>query len=334
MNAKTTTAVLTALAVLAIGAPVSAQTWGDPEGGDWGTQPDPNQQQQEDPNQQQQQQTQQQDPNQQQVQQQQTNTWQTQQTQQNQQQTYQQQQTTQQQEQPPAWGTNEEPVEGGGDQGTGDDHMDVAVGHLGVGFLGLATVPVGATFAGLAEPVAVSAPTIGVRYWLSEMIGLDVGVGFGFVQNSAELDSPDVLVSGNTSQTFALAIHGGLPIALFHAKHYKFNIIPELNLGYGTGTLFGATPNDDIELTGFSLEIGARAAAEIHFGFIGVPELALQAGVGLSLMFSSRNSEHTFGDPRGSTINSESSLDLGTRYNFDEPWDIFIGSLTALYYFR
>ncbi len=330
MNAKTTTAILTALAVLAIGAPASAQNWGDPEGGDWGTDQN-NQQQQTDQNQQQQ--TQQTDPNQQQTQQTQTNTWQTQQNQQ----TQQQQQTYQQQpqgnEQPPAWGGGEEPVEG--DEGaTGDDHMDVAVGHLGVGFLGLASVPVGATFAGLAEPVAVSAPTIGVRYWLSEMIGLDVGIGFGFTQNSATLDSPDVLVSGNTSQAFALSVHGGLPIAIFHAKHYKFNIIPELNLGYGTGTLFGATPNDDIELSGFALDVGARAACEIHFGFIGIPELALQAGVGLSLKFSSRNSEHTFGDPRGSTINSESSLDLGTRYNFDEPWDIFIGSLTALYYFR
>jgi hypothetical protein len=321
MNAKTTTAILSALAVLALGAPASAQTWDNPEGGDWGTQ-DPNAGQTTDPNA-----GQTTDPNAGQTTTQQ-NTWQTTQTTET--------QTTQQESPPPAWGAGEQPpVEVVGEDGaTGDDHIDVAVGHLGAGFLGLATVPVGATFGGLSSPVAVPAPVIGVRYWISELIGLDVGLGFGYTQNSASLDTPDVLVSGSTSQAFAFAIHGGLPIAIFHAKHYKFNIIPELDLGYGTGTIFGATPNDDIELTGFSLEIGARAAAEIHFGFIGVPELALQAGIGLSLMFSSRSSEHTFGDPRGSSINSESTLDLGTRYGFDEPWDIFIGSLTALYYFR
>lgn len=320
MNAKKTTAVLVALALITIAAPASAQ-WGDPEGGDnWETpqeQPQPQPQPQPDPAQQQQQQP----PPQQ--------GWQQQQQQQPPAQQQQPQQQTQ--EQPPTWG---ETAPQGDGEATGDDHIDVAVGHLAVGFLGTATVPVGASFGGLAEPLQVAAPTIGVRYWLSEMIGLDVGLGFGFQQNSAELDSPDVLVSGNTSSAFAMTIHGGLPIAIFHAKHYKFNIIPELDLGFGSGTLFGATPNDDIELKGFSFEIGARAAAEIHFGFIGVPELAIQAGVGLSMLFSSRSSEHTFGDPRGSTVNSESGIDLGTRFNNDEPWDIFIGNITALYYFR
>ncbi len=326
MNAKTTTAVLAALAFVAIAAPASAQ-WGDPEGGDnWESPPADQQQQQQQPDQQQpdqqQQQQQQQPPPPQQG-------WQQQQ-QQQQQPPPQQQQT---QEQPPTWGETD-PNAAGADGATGDDHIDVAVGHLGVGFLGTATVPIGAAFGGLTESLQVAAPTIGVRYWLSEMIGLDVGLGFGFQQNSATLDTPDVLVSGNTSSAFAFTLHGGLPITLFHAKHYKFNIIPELDLGFGSGTLFGATPNDDIELKGFSFEIGARAAIELHFGFIGVPELALQAGVGLSMLFSSTSSEHTFGDPRGSTVNSANTLDLGTRFNNDEPWDIFVGNLSALYYFR
>ena len=55
------------------------------------------------------------------------------------------------------------------------DHEKV-VGHIGVGYLGLTTLPLAP---GNGIPATVSAPVIGVRYWLAEKIGLDLGLGFG-----------------------------------------------------------------------------------------------------------------------------------------------------------
>src|SRR6185436_12015249 len=83
------------------------------------------------------------------------------------------------------------------------------------------------------------------------------------------------------------AIHGGVPLAFAYGKHYKFLLVPELNLGLTTRTekaqnlAPGAPVPGDIHRSGMLLDLGARIGTEIQFGFIGIPELALQASVGL-----------------------------------------------------
>jgi hypothetical protein len=108
-------------------------------------------------------------------------------------------------------------------------------------------------------------------------------------------------------------------------------MVPELDLGFGSGTIFGDTPDNDQELGAFFFQVGARAGAELHFGFIGVPQLALQATVGLSIRYTSGTLENNFGDPRGSTITTVSNFAFNTTVQ-EEPWDIFTGSVRAIYY--
>jgi hypothetical protein len=318
MNSRMmTTSALSTILLLTVGSTAAAQ-W-DPEGGDNWQAPDQTQQQQPDQTQQTQQ-TQQQ--------------WQQPQQQQWQQQP--QQQPQQQQQQQPAWSSETEtpPAMGGGGGGDGaqDDHM-LVVGHMGVGFLGTTTLGFGAALP-TGEPFGVTMPNIGVRYWLSEGAALDAGLGIGFDNLGGEIDAPAPVgvTSADISEALGINVHAGLPLALYHSQHYKFLIIPELDAGFGNGTIFGADPNNDQEFSAFFVDIGARAGAEIHFGFIDVPELSLTATVGLHLHYLSVSREFDFGNPGGSTIETGNRLSFSTDLQ-QEPWDLFTGAISAIYYF-
>jgi len=192
------------------------------------------------------------------------------------------------------------------------DH-DAVVGRLAVGYMGRSVVT---TNLGGAIPV----PVIGVRYWLSDMLGIDAGLGFGLTSGSNE-------VMGNSNDTpswHLFMIHGGVPLSLASAGHFSFQIVPELNLGFaGASAEAGGMTN---KASGFHLDVGARAGAEIHFGFINVPQLSLQGSVGLRLNMDSTS--QTVNDVDTST----SGFSLGTTVG-DNPWNIFTSNVAALYYF-
>jgi len=320
MNVRTMTrwtAIAAALLVSSMGSVATAQ-WGDPEGGDnWQAPPDQQQQQQQPPPDQQQQQG-----------------WQQQQQQPQQQAGWQQQQQQQQQQETPAWGstdTEQPPSVGGSAGGSGESDHQRVVGHLGVGWLGLMDVSVGAGDAsvGVGASRSISAPIIGMRYWLSEGLGLDIGLGFGYSKVSGEGGMGAVSVSVIDESGFAFVLHGGIPLAIYNDTHYKFLLIPEVNFAIGSYTILADIADNDQDLSGLLFTLGGRIGAEIHFGFIDVPDLALQATVGLALAVASGSWETNFGDDFIDT----SSLDVHTNIQ-PEPWDIFTGSIAAIYYFR
>lgn len=219
---------------------------------------------------------------------------------------------------------NEEPA--------GDTDHSRAVGHVGITWFGIQSldlgVPGGAT-------LTASAPAVGVRYWLSRGLGLDLGLGFGFSTGGGTIDMPTVTTDISTPSWFALTLHAGLPVAFYEGKHYTFLFIPELDFALGSGTIYGATPDADENVGAIRFALGGRIGSEIHFGFIGIPELSLQATVGLSLSFSSTSLENDLGNPQGSTITSAHTLALGTTNNGNEkPWDILVGGLRATYYWE
>jgi hypothetical protein len=205
------------------------------------------------------------------------------------------------------------------------DHERV-VGRLAVGFMGATAVPIGGAGGAGFEMGSVSAPTIGFRYWISEMLGVDVGIGFGFAGGNIETGF-DAIPMDNT---FGMLIHAGLPLALMHSGHFKIILVPEANLGFASGTHFGAEQDDDRGRSGLLFQIGGRIGTEIHFGFMGIPNLSLQASVGLYFEYTSAG----LGRSRraGSNPAGVNAYGLGTTV-MGEPWDIFLGSLTALYYF-
>lgn len=221
------------------------------------------------------------------------------------------------------------------------DHEKV-VGKFGVMYFGVTQQPIGTGAAANVGRGTVQTPVIGMRYWLQERLGIDVGLGFNFFSSSRAVEAngqPEATTDGPAVLAFAL--HGGLPLAFAYGKHYKFLLVPELNLGYATQTEAaqnvapGAPTPPDIHRSGFRFDVGARVGTEIQFGFIGIPELALQASVGLNfrrqVWSASRDANAAAGVP-----NPESSSDgqnnFGTTVQSD-PWALFVNNISAIYYF-
>ncbi len=198
----------------------------------------------------------------------------------------------------------------------GSSDHDSVVGRLAVGYLGRN----GVTVPNLTGSTVIQTPVIGVRYWLSDMLGIDAGLGFGLTSGSR--------TAGGMSNDFPgwhlFMIHGGVPLSLASAGHFSFQIVPELNLGFAGGSVDVAGQTNKV--SGFHLDVGARAGAEIHFGFINVPQLSLQGSVGLRL-----NTDSTSQTLAG-VETKESHFGLGTTVG-DNPWNIFTSNVAALYYF-
>jgi hypothetical protein len=200
------------------------------------------------------------------------------------------------------------------------DHASV-VRHFGVGYMGRRTININPTGA----PATVDAPIIGVRYWLDPLIGIDAGLGLLFSGGSAKVGDTSTDLQGYT----VFMLHGGVPLALAGSKHFSFQVVPELNFGIASSKTAPAAPTgQSSDLSGIHFDIGARAGGEIQFGFIGIPQLSLQAGVGLALSYD--RSKIT--PPGGGAATSVHTTSLGTSVG-NNPWNIFTSNIAALYYF-
>lgn len=204
------------------------------------------------------------------------------------------------------------------------DHSQF-VGTFAIGFLGLRTI--GIASGDGADPFDdVDVPVIGGRYWLDAGMGIDAGIGFRIGSGSNTVEVGGTSTDTDNPQPAAFILHGGLPLALADSRYFVFELVPELNIGFSGNTIEGG--GGDVVLRGFHLDLGARAGAEIHFGFIDIPQLSLQAGIGVALAYD-RVSED---DEANNTSNSSSISQFGTNVG-NNPWDIFAGNISALYYF-
>jgi hypothetical protein len=91
---------------------------------------------------------------------------------------------------------------------------------------------------------------------------------------------------------------------------------------------------NDIKLSGMRFDLGARAGTELHFGFIGVPNLSLQASIGLYLRydkFQAKGGGLSDGTTPDTAV-SDTNMTWGTSV-YDAPWSIFTKNVAALYYF-
>jgi hypothetical protein len=218
------------------------------------------------------------------------------------------------------------------------DHSKV-VGRFAVGYMGVAQLPIatGLPGGGAGAPPRgnVPAPIIGARYWLSDLLGLDFGIGIGLTGGSTEVVNGATTTSTDKQSNFGMGFHAGVPLALASGKHFTWLVVPELNFGFTSGTIkFPAPPGGvaqpDIDLSGMLIDVGARAGAEVHFGFIGVPELSLQASIGLRFR---RDQIKAKQNQAGVDVSaSDGTNTLGTTVQ-DAPWGLFTNSLSAFYYF-
>lgn len=208
----------------------------------------------------------------------------------------------------------------------GSSDHDSVVGRLAVGYLGRSGMSIAGDM-GAAEPT-IAAPVIGIRYWLSDMLGIDAGLGFAHASSSSKISTPAMDAEADGPGETVFMLHGGVPLSLASAGHFSFQVIPELNVGFAGRS---DDPDDDgpmeeISQSGFHLDVGARAGAEIHFGFINVPQLSLQGSVGLRVNMDSVSTE------QGDNEASNSTFGIGTTVG-DNPWNIFTSNVAALYYF-
>lgn len=209
-----------------------------------------------------------------------------------------------------------------------DDH-EAVIGHFGVGWFGVSNILVGFSLDGSTGSAVVAAPVLGIRYWLSELIGIDGGIGIGITGSSASVEAAGMTTSSDGPSSFGLLLHGGVPLALTSGRHYAFIVVPEINVGFASVTRqmnMGGGMMTAVENTGFRFDIGARAGAEVQFGFIGVPDLALEASVGLYLTRIQARQEISGVTQRvGQTSLSTTQI--------NNPWDFFLTSVAARYYF-
>jgi hypothetical protein len=203
------------------------------------------------------------------------------------------------------------------------DHQQV-VGHLAVGFLGRRSMSI-ADPAGVPTPVG--APVIGVRYWINPMLGIDAGLGLALTSGSVSAGG----VSTDKIGTTVFMLHAGVPLSLASSQHFSFQIVPEVNLGLASATQELGPPQPDNELSGFHLDVGARAGAELHFGFIDVPQLSLQGGVGLAFAIDNTSASNGLNQDPAEKV-EDKTTSFGTTLA-GNPWDIFAGNISALYYF-
>ncbi|HEY8086928.1 MAG TPA: hypothetical protein VIF09_03765, partial [Polyangiaceae bacterium] len=186
----------------------------------------------------------------------------------------------------------------------------------------------------LANPIAgggggaltstnIAAPVVGMRYWFDPRFGLDVGLGFGLAGGSDQTVAGGTTTTTSKESTTGFAVHAGVPIALASYKHYTFLVVPNATLGIASGSVGG---NPSQSLSGFLFDIGARVGAEIHFGMIGLPQLALQATVGLSY----RRSVYKWSSNGNSASDGTNTFGTNVQSN---PWSIFQDAISATYYF-
>ncbi len=202
------------------------------------------------------------------------------------------------------------------------------MGHLGVTYFDITDLPIASPpqVGGGLTGTTIAAPVIGVRYWLRPRIGIDGGIGLGFSGGSDETVANGMDTTVNKVPMNGAAFHLGVPVILADAKHFSFLVIPETTIGVTAGTYSppgGAQRNTS--LSGFLADVGVRVGAEISFGFIGLPQLAIDATLGLSYRRS------VYKMSQGGNSASDGTSTFGTQVNAD-PWAIFKDAISATYY--
>jgi hypothetical protein len=213
------------------------------------------------------------------------------------------------------------------------DHEQV-VGGIGVSWFGMSNVPIATgSPAGTGEDPAVDAgdaafvpaPCLGIRYWFSKVAGLDVGVGFSLSTGSMATTS----AAADKQTVLAFMYHVGVPISVVHGQHLSLQITPEVTIGHAHSEVEPTAqldPPPNASLSGFRMDVGARVGAELQFGFIGVPELALEGSLGLYGTYQATSI--SVGEARA----AENDLVIATG-EYQSPWDIFTQHVRARYYF-
>jgi hypothetical protein len=224
---------------------------------------------------------------------------------------------------------------------SGPSDHSVVVNRLALRYFGASQLPT-LSIMGMNPGAGANATlhTVGLRYWMSNTFALEGGLSFGF--QSASSTTTTRTGSMTTTRTeddpnfFGLGLHVGAPIVLAEAKHVIIHLAPYAALAFGNSSITTGENDNvrDVSANAFQLRLGANLAAELQFGFIGVPQLGLQAQIGAALQVNSFSALAELRRNGDSVEISNSSFGIGTtlgpHYGLQ---DIINGSISAVWYF-
>lgn len=212
-----------------------------------------------------------------------------------------------------------------------DTDFSKIVKAIGIGYFGQFDVPLGNATGGRGT---VGTQLIGVRYFFSDRAGIDIGLGMGVSSGSDKSETGGTSTSIDRPSTFAMSFKAGVPIVMFSSKHYSFFFEPQALFGFAGETRKATTPNTaNTKHNGSRIFAGGSAGALVQFGFIGIPQLSLDATVGFGLDVTSGRTEAPIpATPSQVTRTSFSNTGFGTL-TAHQPWNIFHTNVAAIYYF-
>jgi hypothetical protein len=185
---------------------------------------------------------------------------------------------------------------------------------------------------GGATPLPLTVYTVGLRRWNGEPMGpfkgwgYDLGVGLAFTRSRVTQPQTGTLTTSDGPSTSGFGLHAGLPLALSLHRHALFELVPEADVIWASESIPPLAGGDKTTYGGWSARLGARAGFEVFFGFVGLPELAIEASMGAALTFDSVSSKV------GPVERSTRQWGLSTQRG-SEPWSVFTGSVAAMYHF-
>ncbi len=241
--------------------------------------------------------------------------------------------------------TAAQPAAGGGsitDTSGPTDHS-VVVNRLALRYFGSANISrlvVSGMGISFSETEGNTLHTVGLRYWMSHTFALEGGLSFGFESRSnTRTERTGSMTDTRTEDQpnfFGLGLHIGAPLLLAEAKHLIIHLAPFANIAFGNYTITTGENDSvaDISANAFQLQLGANLAAELQFGFIGLPQLGLQAQIGAALQVNNASALSELRRNGNSSEISRSTFNIGTtigpHYGLA---DIINGSVSAVWYF-
>lgn len=225
---------------------------------------------------------------------------------------------------------------------TPTDH-ELVVGAIGLGYIGSYRVPLPMAIpvgrgdqAGMSPNDSMNirqllVPALGVRKWFSKRRGFEAGLGLSLSAGGTSAKFGSTTATVDKESIFAMSVHAGVPIMVLDTRHMAFLLVPEATLSFATSNIsaeYTENAPPDAKMRGGAIDAGVRAGAEVHFGFMGLPRLTLQAGVAL----------YVTAQWASATVSNQSLTDTSVSIGFGSvgnPWDIFTGvaNLSARYYF-
>lgn len=206
-------------------------------------------------------------------------------------------------------------------------------GHFGLGTFGSAEFTWSQVF--VNTPVTTTTPFIGARYWtplggtVLRRVGVEVAGGMWLSSGSTETAAGTTTATQKNPTIRTFGLHVAVPVALISTPHFIGHLSPEfryLVLERDTSGMAPLVTSGPQRSSGASaVHLAVRAAAEVFFGFVKIPNLSLE----LSLRFGVRLNEIRSTDQGSLTLMS--SLLITSPF----PSDIvsLITSMLALKYY-